>query len=100
MLKISTFTADRTPEEAFAAINNVRGFVVKEIRALKVAPTNSMGRDPQWPCRRPAHGSDHDYGFQPEGHGKARHSDLSEGTGLGRNRRYVFCFHRVFLTWK
>jgi hypothetical protein len=43
MLKISTFTADRTPEEAFAAINNVRGFVVKEIRALKVAPTKLDG---------------------------------------------------------
>jgi hypothetical protein len=25
----TTFTAERTPEEAFAAINNVRGFVVR-----------------------------------------------------------------------
>jgi hypothetical protein len=61
-----------------------------------------MGRDPQWPCRRPAHGSDHDYGFQPEGHGKARHSDLSEGKGMGWAATAVMFFASigVFLTWK
>lgn len=28
-------------------------------------------------------------GFQPEGHGKARYSDLPEGNGLGRNRSHA-----------
>ena len=57
----------------------------------------SNHRKPQWPCRSPPYDGDHDYGFQPEGHGKACHSDLLEANPLGRNGCYVRCFHRHIL---
>jgi hypothetical protein len=36
----------------------------------------------------------HRHGFEPEGHGKARHSDLSEGNGLGCDGSHALRMHR------